>query len=149
MVHMSMLIFAYIISIDQVYLNSLVREVFWLETDQGMVTLFSAVTVQMDNLGIHCSKASLREQLVEYLQIRPYTRDGSSHFREYISAPTVSDDPSNADTEALSEHNEFIKATEDPCLCQQLRWQQYLDRLNAGALQDHTAVRGLANMQHQ
>ena len=137
---MSMLIFSYVISIDQVYLNSLDRQVIWLETYQGMVTLFSAVTVQMDNLGIQCSEVSLREQLVGYLQIRPCTRDGSSHFIEHISAPTVSDDPSNADTEALSEHNELINATEDPCLCQQLRWLQYLKRLNAGGWQDQTAV---------
>ena len=130
---MSMLIFAYVISIYQVYLNSLVREVFWLETYQGMVTLFSAVTVQMDNLGNQYSEASLREQLVEYPQIRPCTRDGSSHFTEYITAPIVSDDPSNADTEALCEHDEFINATEDPCLRQQLRWLRYLERLNAGA----------------
>ena len=82
-----MLIFAYVISIDQVYLNSLAREVFWLETYQGMVTLFSAaVTVQMDNLGNQYSEASLREQLVEYPQICPCTRDGSSHFTEYITA---------------------------------------------------------------
>ena len=98
-----------------------------------MVTLFSAVTVQMDNLGIQCSEESLRKQLVEYLQIRQCTRDGSSHFTEYITAPVVSDDPSNADIEALSEHDEFINATEDPCLRQQLRWQRYIERLNAGA----------------
>ena len=98
---------------------------------------FSAVTVQLDKLGIQPSEISLREQLVEYLQTHPSTHEGSSHFREYISAPVVSNDPSNADTEAPSEQDEFINATENPQLRQQLRWLQYLERLNAGAWGDH------------
>ena len=45
----------------------------------------------------------------------------------------VNDDPSNADTEASGEQDEFINATEDCCLRQKLRWLRYLERLNAGA----------------
>ena len=70
---------------------------------------------------------------MEYLQTHPRTRDGSSHFREYISALVGNDDPSNADTEASGEQDEFINATEDCCLRQKLRWLRYLERLNAGA----------------
>ena len=51
----------------------------------------------------------------------------------YISASTVSDDPSNTDTKAPSEQDELINATDDPCLHQQLRWLRYLERLNGGA----------------
>ena len=69
---------------------------------------------------------SLREQLVEYLPTHPYTRDGSSHFREFIPAPVVSDDPSNADTEAPSQQDEFINSIEGPRLQQQLRWLWYI-----------------------
>ena len=67
--------------------------------------LFSAVAVQLNVLGIQPGEMSLREQLVEYLEAHPYTHDGSSHFRNYVSAPVVSDDPSNADTEAPSEQD--------------------------------------------
>ena len=64
--------------------------------------------MQLDSLSIQPGETSLREQLVEYLQTHPYTHEGSSHFREYTPAPVVSDDPSNADTEAPSEQDEFI-----------------------------------------
>ena len=95
--------------------------------------LFSAVEVQLDSLGIERGETSLREQLVEYLQSHPYTHDGSSHLREFISVPVVRDDPSNADTEAPGEQDEFINSIEDPQLRQQLRWLRYLERLNTGA----------------
>ena len=85
---------------------------------------------------------------MEYLQAHPYTYDGSSHFREFILAPLISDDPSNADTEAPSKQDEFIDSVEDPRLRQQLRWLQYLERLHAGAWGDHIAVQGLADMLH-
>ena len=75
--------------------------------------LFSAVAVQLDSLGIPPSETSLREQLVEYLHEHPYIHDGSSHFREFISAPVISDDPSNADTEALSQQDVFINSIEN------------------------------------
>ena len=106
--------------------------------------------MQLDSLSIQPGETSLREQLVEYLQTHPYTRDGSSHFRNYVSAPVVSDtdDPSNADTESPSEQDQFISSIDDPDLQQQLRWLQYLARLNAGAWGDHIAVQGLADMLH-
>ena len=51
-------------------------------------------------------------------------------------------------TEAPSEQDEYINSIEDPELQQQLRWLQYLERLNAGAWGDHIAVQGLADMLH-
>ena len=54
--------------------------------------LFSAVVVELDKLGIQPGEMSQREQFVEYLQEHPYTHDASSHFREYIPAPVVSED---------------------------------------------------------
>ena len=95
--------------------------------------LFPAVKVQLDHLGIERGETSLREQLVEYLQSHPYTHDCSSHLKEFISAPVDSEYPSNADTEAPSEQDEFISSTEDPHMRQQPRWLRYLARLNAGA----------------
>ena len=103
-------------------------------------------TVQLDSLGIERGETSLREQLVEYLQSHPYTHDGSSHLREFVSAPVDSEDPSNADTEPPSEQDVFISSIEDPQMRQQLRWLRYLERLNAGAWGNHIAVQGLANM---
>ena len=132
---MDMLIVAYVISIDQLCLNSLAQEKFFLVRDvlRDGNCQFSAVTVQLDNLDIQHSETSLREQLVEYLQTHPCIHDGSSHFREYISALVVNDDPSNANTEASGEQDEFINATEDRCLRQQLRWLRYLERLNTSS----------------
>ena len=60
----------------------------------------------------------------------------------------MGDDPFNADTEAPTKHDKFISSIEDPDMRQQLRWLQYLERLNAGAWGDHIAVQGLADMLH-
>ena len=76
---------------------------------------------------------------MEHLESHPYTH-GSSHLREYVSAPVMSDDPFNADIEAPTEQDELISSTEGPDLQQQLRWLRYLERLNAGAWGDHIAV---------
>ena len=111
-----MITYPYVIYTDEVTLNSLARERGFLVRDvpRDSNCLFSAVAVQLDSLGIQPGETSLREQLVEYLQAHPYTHNGSSHFREYIPAPVVSDDSSNADTEAPSQHDEFINSIEDP-----------------------------------
>ena len=101
--------------------------------------------MHLNSLIIQPGETSLREQLVEYLEAHPYTHGGSSHFRNYISAP---DDPSNADTEVPSEQDNIISSIDDLRLCQALRWLQYLDRLNASAWGDHIAVQGLADMLH-
>ena len=146
-----MMIYTFFVGTDEVTLNSLAQERGFSVRDvpQDSNCLFLAVAVQLDSLGIQPGEeTSLREQLVEYLQTHPYTHDGSSHFREYIPAPVISDDPSNADTEAPSEQDEFISSIENPQLRQQLRWLRYLERLNAGAWGDHTAVQGLADMLH-
>ena len=84
---------------------------------------------------------------MEHLQSSPYTH-GSSHLRDYVSAPVIADDPLNADTEAPTRQDEVISSIEDADLRQQLRWLQYLERLNAGAWGDHIAVQGLADMLH-
>ena len=55
-------------------------------------TLFSAVSVQLENVGIQNGRRNLRAELVEHLQSSPYTH-GSLHLREYISAPIIADDP--------------------------------------------------------
>ena len=60
----------------------------------------------------------------------------------------VSDDPSNAYTEAPSEQDNIISSVDDLRQCRQLRWLHYLERLNAGAWGDHIAVQGLADMLH-
>ena len=140
----------HIIHTDEVTLNFLAQERGFSVRDvpRDGNCLFSAVAVQLDRLGIQPGETSMTEQLVEYLQAHPYTYDGSSHFREYIPAPVISDDPSNADTEAPSKQDEFIDSVEDSRLRQQLRWLQYLERLHAGAWGDRIAVQGLADMLH-
>ena len=99
------------------------------------------------NIGIQNGRRNLRAELVEHLQSSPYTH-GSSHLRNYVSAPVIADDPLNADTEAPTRQDEVISSIEDADLRQQLRWLQYLERLNAGAWGDHIAVQGLADMLH-
>ena len=59
-----------------------------------METLFSAVSVQLENVGIQSGRRNLRAELVEYLQSSPYTH-GSSHLRDYVSAPVIADYPLN------------------------------------------------------
>ena len=143
-------VYPHIVHTDEVTLNFLARERGFSVRDvpRDGNCLFSAVAVQLDSLGIPPSKTSLREQLVEYLQEHPYIHDSSSHFREFISASVISDDPSNADTEAPSQQDVFINSIENLRLRQQLRWLRYLERLHAGAWGDHIAVQGLADMLH-
>ena len=69
------------------------------EMSLGMATVSShaAVAVQLENLGVQLGDRNLREELVEHLQSHPYTHDGSTHLRDYLSAPVAGDDPFNAD----------------------------------------------------
>ena len=106
--------------------------------------LFSAVRMLLENIGIQSGRRNLRAELVEHLQSSPYTH-GSSHLRNFVSAPIIAHDPLNADTEAPTRQDEVISSID---LRQQLRWLQYLERLNAGAWGDHIAVQGLADMLH-
>ena len=146
----STIMFSYVVYTDEVTLNSLPQERGFMVRDvpRDGDCPFSAVAAQLNSLGIKPGGTSLREQLVEYLEAHPYTHDCSSHFRSYVSAPVVSDDPSNADTEAPSEQDNIISCVDDLQQHQQLRWLQYLERLNAGAWGDHIAVQGLADMLH-
>ena len=104
----------YVLSIDEAILNSLARERGFAVRDvpRDGNCLFSAVGMQLEDVGIQLGERNLRAELVEHLQSRPYTH-GSSHLREYI---VVSDDPFNADTEAPTEQDEFISSIEDPDL---------------------------------
>ena len=97
-------------------MNSLAQEKGFLVRDlpRDGNSLFSGVALQLERLGIPTGETSLRQQLVEYLQEHPYTHDGSSHFREYVSAPVISDDPTNADTETLGKQDVFINLIEIP-----------------------------------
>ena len=130
-------------------MNSLARERGFTVQDVSRDgnCLFSAEGVQLENLGIQIGDRNLRAELVEHLQSTPYTH-GSSHLRDYVSAPMIVDDPLNADTEAPTRQDEVISSVKDLDLRQQLRWLQYLERLNAGARGDHIAVQGLADMLH-
>ena len=101
--------------------------------------------MQLGNLGVQLGDRNLWDELVEHLQSHLYTRYGSTHLKDYLSAPVAGDDPFNADTEAPSEQDECINSIEDPELQQQLRWLQYLERYLGG---DHIAVQGLADMLH-
>ena len=134
---------------DEATLNSLARERGFAVQDVpgDGDCLFSAVGLQLENVGIQSGRRNLRAELVEHLQSSPYTH-GSSHLRNYVSAPVVADDPLNADTEAPTRQDEVISSIVDADLRQQLRWLQYLERLNAGAWGDHIAVQGLADMLH-
>ena len=130
--------------VDAAIFNSLARERGFTVRDvpRDGDCLFSAVEMQLENIGVHVGDRNLRE---EHLQSHPYTRDGSSHLRDFVIAD---DDYLNADTEAPSEPDEYITSIEDPDLRQQLRWLWYLERLNAGAWGNHIAVQGLADMLH-
>ena len=85
---------AFLIHTEEAILNSLAqgRGFSVRDVPRDGNCLFSAVAVQLNSLGIQPGETSLREQLVEYLEAHPYTHDGSSHFRNYVSAPVVSND---------------------------------------------------------
>ena len=76
----------YLVNTDEAVLNSFARERGFSVTDvpRDGNCLFSAVEVQLNSISIKPGETSLRDQLVEYLQSHPYTRDGSSHFRNYV-----------------------------------------------------------------
>ena len=138
------------VATNEVSLNVLTQERGFIVKDVPMDgnCLFSAVSMQLNNLGVQSTARSLRKQLVEYLQENPYTHDGSSHLRDYIPAPLLSNDPAGEDIERPTEVDLFIDCVEDLKERQQLRWLHYLDRLNTDAWGDHIAVQGLANMLH-
>ena len=71
---------------DEATLNSLARERGFAVQDVpgDGDCLFSAVGVQLENIGIQSGRRNLRAELVEHLQSSPYTH-GSSHLRNYVS----------------------------------------------------------------
>ena len=79
------MIHAFLVHSDEAILNSLARERGFSIRDvpRDGDCLFSAVAVQLNSLGIQPGETNLREQLLE---AHLYTHDGSSHFRNYISA---------------------------------------------------------------
>ena len=95
-------------------MNSLARERGFAVQDvpRDGDCLFSAVGVQLENIGIQSDRRNLRAEIVEHLQTSPYTHD-SSHLRDYVSAPVIADDPLNADTEAPTRQDEVISCVED------------------------------------
>ena len=126
-------------STDYTTLNALARDRGFLVQDvpgDGNC-LFSAVALQLKQLGISTSSARLRQELVTYLHSNPLTHHGSSHFKNFISAAVVSDDPNNADTEAPNAVDQLLNSIEDQEVRQQQCWLHYLDRLQAGAWGDH------------
>ena len=127
-----MIIIPHLVYTDETILNS-VRGFLVTDVPRDGNCLFTAVEVQLKSIGIQHGETSLREQLVEYLQVHSYTHDGSSHLSNFISASVVSDDPMNADTESPCAQDEFISSIDDPQLRRQLRWLKYLERLHAGA----------------
>jgi len=70
--------------------------------------------MQLQYLGVESLDKPLREQLVQYLQSNPYSYVHSHHLKEFISAPVVSDNLDNADTEAPDDEDEYISSIEDP-----------------------------------
>ena len=99
---------------DEATMNSLARERGFAVQDVpgDGDCLFSAVGVQFENIGIQSSRRNLRAELVEHLQSTPYIH-GSSHLRDYVSAPVIADDPLNADTEAPTRQDEVINSIKD------------------------------------
>ena len=97
---------------DEATLKSLARERGFAVQDvtRDGNCLFSAIGMQLENLGIQLGERNMRAELVEHLQSHPYTH-GSSHLREYVSAPVMGDDSFNADNEAPTEHDEFIRGS--------------------------------------
>ena len=103
-----------------------------------MVTVYSqhAVTasIQLDNLDILHSETSLHEgaacggptntSMHAHVMVPPTLE--CIYIAIYQPLQSVMT-PSNADTETPSEQDEFIIATDDPCLHQQLRRLRYLE----------------------
>ena len=108
--------------------------------------LFSAMQLQLPELGILLGQDTLRQRLVAYFEEHPYTHDGATHLRKFIAAPFESIDSYNADTEMPNEEDLIVNSIEDTTTRLQFRWCKYLERLASTAWGDHVAVQGLADM---
>ena len=108
--------------------------------------LFSAMLLQLQNIGVQPGQGTLRQQLVSYLEDHPYAHDGVTHLREFIAAPFVGHNPHGADTEIPTEEDLFINSISNTTTQMQLRWCRYLEKMASVAWGDHVALQGLADM---
>ena len=108
--------------------------------------LFSAVSFGLSNLGLHRIHQELRADVAAYLGNNPYSSDGSTYLRDYISTRFVNPDFYNSDTEQPSQIDMDIDQVSDATEQANRRWEQYLTGLAGSAWGEHIAVQGLANM---
>ena len=87
--------------------------------------LFAAIAYQLPSIGINgIDMHTLRSMVVSYLESHPYIN--GIHCRNFLSAPVVSHDACNSDTEAPTAEDEYISAVDDPDTRAQLHWERYL-----------------------
>ena len=74
---------------DEPTLNSMARERGFAVQDVpgNGDCLFSAVGLQLDNIGIQSGRRNLRAELVEHLQSSPYTHGMALPFEELCISP--------------------------------------------------------------
>ncbi len=93
--------------------------------------LFNAVAYQISDIDTCLDGAALRKDIVDFLRCNPHVN--GNHLGSYLS---------NQVTEECNVEDSLISLVEDPDIQVQLRWAQYLERLNDGAW----AVQGISNM---
>lgn len=92
-------------------------------------------------MGICCVDSSkLRHTLANHLE------ENVSLYSQFLSQPVASHNAYNADTEPPTAEDAYIDTIADSELCDQLHWKNYLISLRNGALGDHIAIHGIANI---
>ena len=112
----------------------------YLATERGFIIqdvpadgdcLFSAISVQLENVGIQrIESRDLRSAVAQYMEQNPMITS-ELHYRSFISSSVSNDDSNfmNIDTGAPTEENHLISTIEDEDTRAELLWTKYLKRL--------------------
>ena len=104
--------------------------------------MFSAVIIQLSGEHSHYTAETLRQTVRQYLGENPYIyAERTSHYRDFLADAVATDDTYNADTEAPNEEDKYTNSIEDPDERAELKWQNYLRRLQTGAYADDSTDR--------
>ena len=104
--------------------------------------MFSAIVYQLNSSGVcDFDSITLRQAVVDYLQANQ-----ARHYCDYVCQPVDQHDDYNADTDPITQEDEFISSITDPQLQTELRWQKYVRCLQQGAWGDNIAMQAVSDM---
>ena len=103
--------------------------------------MFSAIVYQLNSSGV-CDFDSkvLRQAVVDYLQAN------QDRYCDFVCQPVDQHDDYYADTDPITQEDEFISSITDLQLQTELRWQKYVRCLPQGAWGDNIAMQAVSDM---